>query len=165
VFLHGNVMHILMNGLALWTVGNAVEEYFGRPRALVVFVVSGAAGALLAVLSDPRMFVVGASGGLFGLIGCMVAHAMRNRTSRAAREIKARFVPWLLFGAVLSFMPGVSLAAHLGGLLAGGGFGLYLGERGLARRLRTVWEALAVLTVVAVALAFVLASRSPFVHG
>jgi rhomboid protease GluP len=165
IFLHGGLMHILMNGLSLWTVGNAVEEHFGRARALVVFVVSGAAGMLLAVLSDPMMLVVGASGGLFGLIGCMVAHAMRDRNSRAAREMKARFVPWLLFGAIISFMPGVSLMAHLGGLIAGGALGFFLGEQSLARRRRFVWEALAMAAVAVVATAFVLASRSPFIQG
>jgi rhomboid protease GluP len=165
VFLHAGLMHMLMNGMTLWTVGNAVEEQFGRARTLVVFVVSGAAGMMLAVASSPVMFVVGASGGLFGFIGCMVAHAMRYKNSRTAREIRARFVPWLLFGAIISFMPGVSLAAHLGGLLAGGALGFFLGDQGQARRLRGVWEALAVLAVAAAAVSFVLASRSPFVQG
>jgi rhomboid protease GluP len=164
VFLHGGFLHILMNGMTLWTVGNAVEEHFGRVRTLVVFVVSGAAGMLLAVLSSPTMFVVGASGGLFGLIGCMVGHAMRYKNSRTAREMKARFVPWLLFGAIISFMPGISLAAHLGGLIAGGALGFLMGDRGQARRVRGVWEAVAALLVGAVGYSFVLAAQSPYLQ-
>jgi rhomboid protease GluP len=166
IFLHAGGMHILMNGLGLWTVGNAVEEHFGRARALVVFVVAGAAGMAASVWWRPVVLVVGASGGIFGLMGCLIAYALRHRGTSTAAELKARFVPWLIYGLILGFaIPGVDNAAHIGGLLAGMAMGYFLGEQRLARRVRGVWEGLAVATAVIVAASFVLAARSPFVQG
>jgi|KBSSwiStaDraftv2_1062776.scaffolds.fasta_scaffold182397_2 rhomboid protease GluP len=166
IFLHANGTHILMNGLGLWTVGNAVEQHFGRARALVVFVVAGAAGMAASVWWRPVVLVVGASGGIFGLMGCLIAHAVRFKATATGRELKARFVPWLIYGLILGFaVPGVDNAAHIGGLVAGAAVGWFLGEQRTARRVRGVWEGLAFATAVVVAASFVLAVRSPFVPG
>jgi membrane associated rhomboid family serine protease len=163
VFLHGGAMHMIMNGLGLWIVGSAVEQHFGRARALVVFAASGVAGMAASLAWHPVVLVVGASGGIFGFMGCVLGHALRHRASSTAQELRSRFVPWLIYGLILGFaIPGVDNAAHLGGLAAGAAFGAFLGEQGRVRRLRGAWEALAVLTILFIALSFFLAARSPF---
>jgi len=104
--------------------------------------------------------------GIFGLMGCLIAHAVRFKATATGRELKARFVPWLIYGLILGFaVPGVDNAAHIGGLVAGAAVGWFLGEQRTARRVRGVWEGLAFATAVVVAASFVLAVRSPFVPG
>jgi rhomboid protease GluP len=166
VFLHGNIPHILMNGLGLWSVGTVAEQRFGRSRTLVVFVVSGTLGMVASVLWHPVVLGVGASGAIFGLIGAIVTHSLRHRGRAGARELRERFVPWLLFALVMGLaVKGVDNAAHLGGLAAGALCGLVVGERGSARRVRWVWEIAAAATAVAVATAFYAAATSPLVNG
>ncbi len=165
VFLHANIPHILMNALALWSVGNVAEERFGRARTLVVFVVAGTVGMVASVWWHDNVLGVGASGAVFGLMGCVIANAFRQGNTVAARELRARFVPWLIFAGIMGFaIPGIDNAAHLGGLAAGGLCGLFLGESTIARRLRWVWEIAAVASIGAVGYAFYAAATSPLVN-
>jgi rhomboid protease GluP len=130
---------------------------------LVIFVATGAAGMLLATWLKVTL-VVGASGGLFGLLGALAGYTLRHKESRVARELKAHVIQWLLMGAIISFLPGVSLLAHLGGVATGVVMGFFLAERGQARRLRYVWELLALVAIAVVAYSFVLAQQSPYVQ-
>lgn len=157
IFLHGDALHLLMNGVGLWVAGRAVEERFGRARALVAFVLTGVGGFAVSVAwrqaqGDPASSV-GASGAIFGLIGLIVGHAARFR-GRTAAELRARFVPWLIYGVILGFaFPRIDHAAHLGGLACGALLGLVLADRDQAHRLParawTVFAALALALVVA----------------
>lgn len=158
IFLHGGVLHIVMNGLGLWVVGTVAEERFGSAQTLVVFVVAGALGEAATCLWSPQVFSVGASGGIFGLIALCTVNAFRRRDA----ELKARFIPWLAYGLILGFaMPGVDNAAHVGGLVTGAAAGLVVGDAGSRRILPPwAWTALALVVVAVVAVAFVLASRS-----
>jgi rhomboid protease GluP len=165
VFLHANLPHILMNSLGLWTLGTLAEDRFGRARMLVVFIVTGVMGMVTSVMWHDMVLGVGASGAIFGLMGCILAHAFRQGGQAGARELRERLIPWVLYGLVLGFaIRGVDNAAHLGGLVTGGVFGLFLGERAIARRVRWVWEVAAVMAIVAVAFAFYAASMSPLVR-
>jgi rhomboid protease GluP len=162
IFLHGSLLHILMNGLGLWVVGSAAEERFGAARTLVAFVVCGTAGEVTTSLWSANVLSVGASGGIFGLIALCTAHGIRRRDA----ELKARFLPWLVYGLIVGFaLPGTDNAAHVGGLVTGAIFGLAVGDVGTTRGLpRWAWTALAVLVAAAVAIAFVLAARSELVQ-
>jgi membrane associated rhomboid family serine protease len=158
IFLHGGVLHIVMNGLGLWTVGVVAEERFGSAQTLVVFVVAGTIGEAATCWWNPEVLSVGASGGIFGLIALCTVNAVRRRDS----ELKARFIPWLGYGLILGFaIPGVDNVAHLGGLTTGALAGLVVGDAG-SRRIMPPWgwTALAILAAAAVAVAFVFASRS-----
>jgi rhomboid protease GluP len=166
IFLHANLPHILMNSLALWTLGTLAEERFGRARMLVVFVITGTLGMVASVLWHDLVLGVGASGAIFGLMGCILAHTFRQGRDVAARELRSRLVPWLIYGLIMGFaIRGVDNAAHLGGLVAGAVFGLFLGERAIARRVRYVWEIAAAAAILAVAFAFYAAAQSPLVNG
>jgi rhomboid protease GluP len=70
---------------------------------------------------------IGASAGLCGLIGAMLALGVRNRTATGAaiRGMYTRWIVYLLvFGVVL---PGIDNAAHIGGLAAGFAMGFVAG--------------------------------------
>ena len=68
-FLHGSVLHIVFNMLALWWLGAPVEMALGRARYLGLYLVSGLAGAAGALIANPNSVTVGASGAIFGLLG------------------------------------------------------------------------------------------------
>ena len=167
VFLHGGVIHIGFNALGIWVAGQAVEEYFGRSRMIVVFVVTGTLGNVASTfyhlqVGEP-ILGVGASGAVFGLIGCMVGHAARRRGG-TARELRARFVPWLIYGLIAGFaMDGIDNAAHVGGLVSGLAFGALLAEKDRAKKLLpdSAWMALAIAVVAGTALCFWLVATHP----
>src|SRR5439155_13689466 len=71
-FLHYGPIHLGLNMLVLWFIGPALEEYFGRWRYLLVYLVAGLAGSAGALLVTPNSPTVGASGAIWGLMGAAV---------------------------------------------------------------------------------------------
>src|SRR5206468_7460612 len=71
-FLHYGPIHLGLNMLVLWFIGPALEEYFGRWRYLLLYLVSGLAGSAGALLVTPNSPTVGASGAIWGLMGAAV---------------------------------------------------------------------------------------------
>jgi rhomboid protease GluP len=118
-FLHGGLLHIGMNMWVLNDLGSEVERTFGTARFLVVYFAATVGGFLLSsyMVAAPSL---GASAGLFGLIGAMIAFGMRNRTV-VGRQIRAFYIKWAVYGMVLGLLPGFHIDnfAHLGGLAAG----------------------------------------------
>jgi rhomboid protease GluP len=157
IFLHGDLTHILFNGLALWTVGVVCEERFGRPRAFVAFVVTGAIGQWTSIFWYQNTIGIGASGGIFGLMGLCIVHALRTRDT----ELRARFVPWLIYGLLIGYLSrGVDNAAHMGGLASGALLGLLLSDERQVRRLPGwLWTGLALALLLVIGFGFYLAAQ------
>jgi membrane associated rhomboid family serine protease len=115
-FLHANIVHLLFNMLALFTIGNALEPALGRTKYLVLYVVSLLCGSLGVLIVDPNSLTVGASGAVFGLLGAMVIFQRR-----------AGIDPWasglglvIAINLLLTFsIPGISIGGHIGGLIGG----------------------------------------------
>ena len=73
MFLHGSILHLAFNMLALYWLGTIVEQALGTPRFLLVYFVSGLAGSAGALwFSSALAVTVGASGAIFGLIGALL---------------------------------------------------------------------------------------------
>jgi rhomboid protease GluP len=117
-FLHGNLLHILMNSWVLFDLGAQVEELYGGARMLVFYFISSVAGFYLSALWRPEALSVGASAALFGMVGAMIALGTRYRSSMGdmVRSVYLRYLVYLL---IFSLLPGVDMAAHLGGLAGG----------------------------------------------
>src|SRR5438105_6116806 len=75
-FLHEGFLHILFNMLFLWIMGPQLEPAIGRFNFAVVYFVSLLAGSFGALLFQPQVPTLGASGALFGILGALmvVAH-------------------------------------------------------------------------------------------
>jgi rhomboid protease GluP len=118
-FLHGGLMHIAMNSWVLWDLGAQVEEIFGSSRFIVFYLLS-TVGGFLASTYWSNSLSIGASAGLAGLIGVMIAVGVRSQTSMGA-AIRGHYIRWavalLLFGFVGIFQ--VDNAAHIGGMITG----------------------------------------------
>ena len=114
-FLHASLTHIGFNMLALWFVGGPVEEYLGRLRYLMVYIVSGLAGSAGALFQSPHAVTVGASGAIFGILGSLLIIEW-NVTGR----IMGTAMTWIVLNLAISFaIPGISWGGHVGGLIAG----------------------------------------------
>jgi membrane associated rhomboid family serine protease len=140
MFLHGSVLHLLFNMLALFFFGPRLEMRLGGPDFLKLYFASGLGGALLSFVFMPNVGVVGASGAVFGiLLGFARFWPDEPVYIWGILPIPARIL--VILFAVISIYAGFSGAqagiahfAHLGGFV--GGY-LYLRwrERG-ARRWR-----------------------------
>ena len=125
-FLHGGLLHILMNSWALFDLGAIVDELYGSSRMLVIYFVSTVTGFYLSSMlkTGPS---IGASAALFGLIGAMIALGIQRR-SALGNSIRAMFSRWLIYGLLFSLLPGIDMAAHVGGLAGGFAIGYLAGE-------------------------------------
>lgn len=68
MFLHGGLMHLLFNMLALFFFGPRVEERIGSRAFTWLYFISGISGALLSLVFTPTAWIVGASGAVFGVM-------------------------------------------------------------------------------------------------
>ena len=125
-FLHGGLLHLGLNSYALVQVGRLAEEAYGGAKFFCVYLISGLAGSLavIAVNSPPA---VGASGAIFGLIGAMAVYGYK-RGGSYGNMLKSAMVQWIIYGLVISFLPGISMAGHVGGLLGGAGIAYLLSD-------------------------------------
>jgi membrane associated rhomboid family serine protease len=126
-FIHASPIHLLFNMLMLWWFGSALETLLGRVRFLGVFFVSvlaGAAGALL--VTEPNQLTVGASGGVFGILGAGVVLERRQVMVFGGGALGV-----VVLNLALSFLiPGISIGGHIGGLLGGAAATLALSRFG-----------------------------------
>ena len=122
MFVHGNPIHIGFNAWVLLDIGRVFEIRRGWENLLAAFVLSGAAGALAtALLSDGQqpLVLVGASGGVLGVAGALLADTLGSR-SPADRALSGSLLRWMALIAVISLaIPNVSLWAHAGGVAGG----------------------------------------------
>jgi membrane associated rhomboid family serine protease len=68
MFLHGGLMHLAFNMLALYFFGPRVEDRLGSRRFLTLYFISGISGALLSIVFTPGAAIVGASAAVFGVM-------------------------------------------------------------------------------------------------
>jgi len=113
-FMHYGLTHLAVNMFSLYILGRDLEQYLGSVRYAAVYFLSAIGGSVAVVLFGlPLQSVAGASGAIFGLLGATgVALYQRKANLRSLFAI-------LLINAVISLLPGISLAAHAGGFVIG----------------------------------------------
>lgn len=68
MFLHGGLMHLGFNMLALFFFGPRVEERMGSRRFTILYFLSGLSGAIVSFFFSPNAPIIGASAGVFGVM-------------------------------------------------------------------------------------------------
>ena len=146
MFLHGGLAHLLANMWSLYLFGNNVEDAYGRPGYVILYLVSGVVATLGFVVANPDTTVplVGASGAIAGVMGAYLVLFPRARVVSVFPLLF--FIPFaipagwfLLFWFVGQFAftameTGVAWEAHVTGFV----FGMLvtmIGRRPLLRRL------------------------------
>lgn len=162
IFLHANAEHLVLNIIALFFFGRAVEEGLGWRKCLLVFFASAMLGDIAIMLTSflgimpAGIPTIGASAAVFGLMG----------TAMLVKPLEFVFYPYLIpvplvlvallytlfnigeFIAVLitGAQTEIAYAAHIGGLFAGMLFGFK--EEGSKRGLRVLLLILLLLILI-----------------
>ncbi len=118
--LHGGVMHILLNGVALAMAGFFLEHLVGRVWLFALFVIGALGGSLLSVLVSPAHIVsVGASGAIMALFAAGMVVALRLPAGAVRTGVQVRLAQVL----VPSLLPLASHGADIGKIDYGAHFG------------------------------------------
>jgi rhomboid protease GluP len=127
--MHTGLVHLLINGLALFVAGRILEPVIGARWFAALFVVSALAGSTASLMINDRTTVsVGASGAIMGLFAAMLVLSCRFPTPMRGR---LRITAILVLVAAMLPMASesfgmVDIGAHLGGAIAGGAAALLL---------------------------------------
>ncbi|VVA97764.1 unnamed protein product [Arabis nemorensis] len=122
IWLHGGLLHLIVNMISLLCIGMRLEQEFGFLRIGTLYMISGIGGSIVSCLMDIRgeRISVGASGALFGLLGAMLSELITNWS---IYEDKCTSLMTLilitLLNVTVGFLPHVDDSAHGGGFLAG----------------------------------------------
>ncbi|MBU2562701.1 MAG: rhomboid family intramembrane serine protease [Nanoarchaeota archaeon] len=141
MFMHGGVWHLFANMFSLFFIGSLVEKILGPKRYFYFYITSGLFAGLFFVLSsllfvgDFNTYAVGASGALFGLVGILILLTPNL-------PVYVMFIPIpvkmkyagpgiLLLLWIISLAGNVPIgnSAHLGGLVIGLIYGIYLRKK------------------------------------
>ncbi len=129
-FLHGSVVHLAANGIAILAAGWVLEAFLGCAWFLTVFVLGGLAGSLASILwNAPALVAIGASGALMALLaaGYVVSGGLADGPRR--RWIEAFCIgaglPGLMANGHLA-IGSIDVADHLGGAIGGALLGLVM---------------------------------------
>lgn len=121
MFLHGGLLHVLFNTMALVSFGSEIERVCGTQRFLGIYLVGGFAGGVASYMFSPYP-AVGASGAIFALIGAELVFIIRNRRMYGdqAKQLLANVAFTALLNIGIGFMvPNIDNMAHIGGLIGG----------------------------------------------
>ena len=128
MFLHFDVLHLGLNMWVLWKVGRLVERLVGSAAFAMLYIAAGLLGSVASLAWNPSVISAGASGAVFGVVGALFAFVATHRAVVPAelfRSLRGSLVGFLgynlLFGLLI---PGVDMAAHIGGLVAGAASGM-----------------------------------------
>ncbi len=148
LLVHGSFIHLALNMLGLWMLGQILEPMLGRARYLALYLISGLGGSVMVALLAPNVATVGASGAIFGLMAALliIGRHIGGNVTGILIVLGVNFAIGFVFG-------GIAWQAHLGGAIVGAIVALvYTRTR---RRDQRVWQivllaAIAVLLLVIV---------------
>src|SRR5215213_1178732 len=183
MFIHINLLHLLINMYSLMMVGPFVEKLYGSAKFVVFWVVTGIAGVVASYLTvRPQLasgafgrFLfksvdvpsAGASGALFGLVGVLFIFGIKFRRELPEgfkRAFGTGMLPIIFINLVIGFVGRgfIDNAAHLGGLLSGAALALAVDYRrpGVRSRVTYSWRALQIVMLAIVALGFYKVARN-----
>jgi membrane associated rhomboid family serine protease len=132
ILLHASFLHLAFNLVLLGVFGPAVEARIHAVGLCFAYAIAGAAGGLAHVVLAPAALrtaaLIGASGAVSGVVG---AHAALFPEKKGMLGLAVVWGLANLAGLLVldrAGSRGLSYAAHLGGLLAGGAFALVVGS-------------------------------------
>jgi len=117
-FVHIGVVHLLVNSYSLFIIGSQMESFLGKLKYLFVYIISALCGSLMSIVFHETVSA-GASGAIFGLLGSMLYFGYNYRVF-LGNVLRSQIIPLIILNLVIGFfIPGVDVAAHVGGLLGG----------------------------------------------
>ena len=118
-FLHANIFHLLFNMYSLYLIGTQVENFIGKWKFLILYLISLISASLMSGVINSYTVSVGASGAIFGLLGALVYFGYQYRVYLGS-ILKNQIIPLIVLNLLLGFLQsGIDNAAHIGGLIGG----------------------------------------------
>jgi rhomboid protease GluP len=153
MFVHFGIVHIGLNMWCLWNLGRAAEHLMGRASYLLAYFVSGLFSSIASVYWHPMGASAGASGAIFGMAGVLVSYVYLKKTP-AHITINSKMLgslgTFIAYNLAFGALPGISNAAHIGGLLMGLVVGAALPAAGASEAARrTRLSLVAILSAIA----------------
>jgi hypothetical protein len=144
IFLHADFSHIFFNMFALFMFGIVLENKIGSKHFIIIFFLSGIIGSVgyMITASDPMIPAIGASGAIYGILGALavVMPLMTVWVVGIPMPMIVAAVVWIALEVFGMFSPSsIAHGAHLGGVVVGIIYGIYLrmSERRELKRYRT----------------------------
>ena len=133
-YLHGSLLHIVFNMIALHQLGPLLLREYGTSRFIAIYTLSGIGGYLVSAFFGVR-FTIGASAAVCGLIGAALYYG-KSRGGAYGNAVYSQIGGWAVGIFLFGFMvPGINNWGHGGGMLVGALAGYVLGyqERSLEK--------------------------------
>lgn len=117
-FLHVGVSHFLFNIFALYILGKFVEGIYTPWHMLITYLAAGSIASLFSLVFITEGISLGASGGVYGLLGLIIIHLLITRKIKA--KLIVQIIAVFVVVSVLSmFFANINHYAHIGGLIVG----------------------------------------------
>jgi len=127
-YLHGNILHILFNMMALNQIFPMTAREYGTARTIIIYCFGGLVGFIVSVLVGIP-FTIGASASVCGLIGALFYYG-KSRGGRWGEAVSREVMGWIISLAIFGLIfPGINNWAHGGGIVGGALAGLVLRYR------------------------------------
>lgn len=119
-FIHIGFQHLVLNMVTLYFIGLYIEDIMGPWRMLIIYLISVFAGNVASVTFLGNGLSAGASTGIFGLFGAFIFLGAAYRDNVMIRQLARQFLILVILNIAFDLiMPGIDLAGHIGGLIAG----------------------------------------------
>lgn len=127
-FLHANLIHIAVNMYVLFQLGRYVDRFFGGKKLLIVYVLTAISASALSVAANisglqVAGISVGASGAVFGLLGFVFVSSWKSEKNPFHVGLPLDYrqlIPYIILNLAFGILiPGINLAAHIGGFIGG----------------------------------------------
>ena len=148
MFVHIGLQHFVLNMVTLYFLGRIAEDLFGSKAFLALYILSGLMGNLFVMIFSPEVVAAGASTALFGIFGAIASLRFIAR-SPYIQYLSQSYTSLILVNILFSFMPGISLAGHLGGLVGGGILAFVFPVYGERDSVKKTWRLGALLLYIA----------------
>lgn len=176
MFVHIDIVHLLMNMFSLLIIGPFVEKLYGSAKFIVFWVVTGIAGTVGSYLTirpglahgafgsfifhGTDVPAAGASGALFGLVGVLFVFGIKFRHELPEgfkRVFGTGLLPIILINLFIGFVGRsfIGNSAHLAGLFSGAALALFVDYRrpGVRASITTAWRVLQVISLAVIVVA------------
>jgi rhomboid protease GluP len=125
-YLHGGILHIVFNMIALYQIGPLVLREYGANRLIGLYTLGGIFGFLVSYFAGVRL-TLGASAAVCSLIGASLYYG-KSRGGTYGQAIYKQISGWVLMLFIFGFMvPGINNWGHGGGIVGGIILGYFLG--------------------------------------
>jgi rhomboid protease GluP len=125
-YLHGGILHIVFNMIALYQIGPLVLREYGANRLIGLYTLGGIFGFLVSYFAGVRL-TLGASAAVCSLIGASLYYG-KSRGGAYGQAIYKQISGWVLVLFIFGFLvPGINNWGHGGGVVGGIILGYFLG--------------------------------------